>query len=117
MSKIIPLKEINRKRLELLLTKDFNYDSIVERVNDKLINGTEDPVWIRNYDIKKMLKANDYVNVDKFPVHIIMNQLVFDIKEAGYKARLDMTKYFDIDHNMDIVASTIIIELREGGKS
>lgn len=107
MSKIVPIKEINRKRLEVLLTKEFNYDSIVDKVNNILINGIEDPVFIRNYDIKKMLKANGYIDIDKFPVHIIMNQLIFDLK--------DVTKYHDIDHDMDIVASTIIIELR-GGK-
>lgn len=115
VSKIVPIKEINRKRLEVLLTKEFNYDSIVDKVNNILINGIEDPVFIRNYDIKKMLKENGYIDMDKFPVHIIMNQLIFDLKDAGYTSRLDVTKYHDIDHDMDIVASTIIIELR-GGK-
>ena len=116
VSKIVPIKEINRKRLEVLLTKEFNYDSIIERINEILINSISDPIYIRNIDIQKMLKANDYDNVHSFPVHIIMQQLVFDLNDAGYKATIDVTRSYDIDHDMDMVYSTLIIEFK-GGKS
>lgn len=116
MSKIVPIKEINRKRLEVLLTKEFNYDSIIEHVNEILINSISDPIYIRSIDIRKMLKANDYIGIDKFPTHIIMQQLLIDLVDAGYKATIDVIRSYDIDHNMDMVYSTLIIEFK-GGKS
>ena len=116
VSKIIPIKEINRKRLEVLLTKEFNYDSIIEKVNELLINSISDPIYIRSIDILKILKANDYIDTDKFPTHIIMQQLLIDLVDAGYKATIDVTRSYDIDHDMDMVYSTLIIEFK-GGKS
>lgn len=116
VSKIVPIKEINRKRLEVLLTKEFNYDSIIDRVNEILINSISDPIYIRIVDIRKILKDNGYDNSDTFPVHIIMQQLVFDLTDAGYKAIIDVTKSYDIDRDMDMVYSTLIIEFK-GGKS
>lgn len=116
VSKIVPIKEINRKRLEVLLTKEFNYDSIIDRINEILINSISDPIYIRIVDIRKIIKENGYDNSDTFPVHIIMQQLVFDLTDAGYKANIDVTKSYDIDRDMDIVYSTLIIEFK-GGKS
>ena len=116
VSKIVPIKEINRKRLEVLLTKEFNYDSIIDRINEILINSISDPIYIRIVDIRKILKENGYDNSDTFPVHIIMQQLVFDLNDAGYKAAIDVTRSYDIDHDMDMVYSTLIIEFK-GGKS
>ena len=116
VSKIVPIKEINRKRLEVLLTKEFNYDSIIEQINEILINSISDPIYIRIVDIRKILKENGYDNADTFPVHIIMQQLVFDLTDAGYKATIDVTRSYDIDHDMDMVYSTLIIEFK-GGKS
>lgn len=113
VSKIVPIKEIGRKRLEVLLTKEFNYDSIIEWINEILINSISDPIYIRIVDI---LKENGYDNSDTFPVHIIMQQLVFDLNDAGYKATIDVTRSYDIDHDMDMVYSTLIIEFK-GGKS
>lgn len=71
---------------------------------------------IRIVDIRKILKENGYDNSDTFPVHIIMQQLVFDLNDAGYKATIDVTRSYDIDHDMDMVYSTLIIEFK-GGKS
>ena len=116
MNKIVPIKEINRKRLEVLLTKEFNYDSIIEHVNEILINSISDPIYIRSIDIRKILKANDFIDTDKFPTHIIMQQLLIDLNDAGYKATIDVTRSYDIDHDMDMVYSTLIIEFK-GGKS
>lgn len=116
VSKIVPIKEINRKRLEVLLTKEFNYDAIIDKVNEILIHSISDPIYIRIVDIRKILKENGYDNVDTFPVHIIMQQLVFDLTDAGYKANIDVTRSYDIDHDMNMVYSTLIIEFK-GGKS
>lgn len=61
VSKIVPINEINRKRLEVLLTKEFNYDSIIDRINEILINSISDPIYIRIVDIRKILKKMDTI--------------------------------------------------------
>lgn len=114
MSEIIKSQYLNRKRLGRLLTKEFKYSDIIHKVNEYLLDTYSDVVYIRSNVFKKLLEQNGYENISQFPLNVIMQQLVIDLKDAGYNVKLDTTKVYDIDHDMDIVYPTLIIKLPGG---
>lgn len=114
VSEIIKSKYLNRKRLEKLLTKDFKYSDIIDHVNEAMMISYSDVVYIRSNVFKKLLERNGYENVSKFPLNVIMQQLVIDLNDAGYNTSIEVTKAYDIDHNMDIVYPTLVIKLPGG---
>lgn len=114
MSEIIKSKYLNRKRLEKLLTKDFKYSDIINHVNEAMIVSYSDIVYIRSNVFKKLLERNGYERISDFPLNVIMQQLVIDLNDAGYNTSIEVTKAYDIDHNMDIVYPTLVIKLPGG---
>ena len=114
MSEIINVKELNRKRLDILLSKEFDYNAIIDHVNEILTKSYSDVVYIQNVTFRKLLEANNYENIHSFPLNVIMRQVAIDLEAAGYEVDINVTKSYDLDHDMEMVYPTLIIKLPGG---
>lgn len=114
VSEIINVKELNRKRLDILLSKEFDYNAIIDHVNEILTKSYSDVVYIQNVAFRKLLETNGYENTHSFPLNVIMRQVAIDLEAAGYEVDINVTKSYDLDHDMEMVYPTLIIKLPGG---
>lgn len=114
MSEIINVKELNRKRLDILLSKEFDYNAIIDHVNEILTKSYSDVVYIQNVAFRKLLESNNYKDTYSFPLNVIMRQVAIDLEAAGYEVDINVTKSYDLDHDMEMVYPTLIIKLPGG---
>ena len=114
VSEIINVKELNRKRLDILLSKEFDYNAIIDHVNEILTKSYSDVIYIQNVAFRKLLESNNYENTHSFPLNVIMRQVAIDLEAAGYEVDINVTKSYDLDHDMEMVYPTLIIKLPGG---
>lgn len=114
VSEIINVNELNRKRLDILLSKEFDYNAIIDHVNEILTKSYSDVVYIQNVAFRKLLESNNYENTYSFPLNVIMRQVAIDLEAAGYEVDINVTKSYDLDHDMEMVYPTLIIKLPGG---